>query len=321
MRIGIVGYGKLGRAIELLAGSDKDTEIAGVFTRRDTKEVHTHGADVLPFDTLCDYRDAIDVLCLCHGSSKDLPEIAPALAEHFNTVDAYDNHKAIETHKERMNKAARKNGKTALIAVGWDPGFLSLIRLYAASFIPGAITNTFWGRGVSQGHTEAVRRIGGVKRAVQYTVPREEAMTLAGLVRHPMSDTDRHRRVCYIVAEEGREEDIAREVLTMENYFLGYETEIHFITEEEIEKYHTAASHRGRVYALGSSGRYGENKHSLLVDLEVGSNPELTASIMLSCARATHKLNGKKHFGAYTVFDVPPAYFLPLNHKNVNNYL
>lgn len=321
MRIGIVGYGKLGRSVEMLAQTDPEVEIVGVFTRRRVADVHTLGARVIPFGALSEYQGGIDVLCLCQGSSRDLPLIATSVAEMFNTVDTYDNHKDAVGHKERMDRAARESEHTALVSVGWDPGFLSLIRLYAQSFIPGAVTNTFWGRGVSQGHSEAIRHIDGVKRAVQYTVPREEALTLATLVRHPLSDTDRHRRVCYVVAEKEKEDLITAEILTMQNYFIGYETEVHFISEEEFDKYHTANAHRGRVYTLGSSGRYKEIKHSLNLDLDVGSNPDLTASIMLSGARAAHRLNGRKHFGAYSVFDVPPSYFLPFKCENANNYL
>lgn len=321
MRIGIVGYGRLGRSLELLAGEDGTVEIVGVFTRRNIKDVHTYGAKVLPFGVISEYQDGIDVLCLCQGSSHDLPGIAPTLAESFSTVDAYDNHGDIEAHRLRMDTAARNSAHTSLVSVGWDPGFLSLIRLYSVAFIPGAVTNTFWGRGVSQGHSEAIRAIKGVKRAVQYTVPREDALSLAGLVRHPLSNTDRHRRVCYIVAEKGKEDFITKEILAMPDYFIGYETEIHFIDSDEFDKYHTSLSHRGRVCTLGSSGRYKETKHSLNLDLDVGSNPDLTASIMLASARAVHKLNGRKHYGAYTVFDVPPSYFLPPNRENANNYL
>lgn len=321
MRIGIVGYGKLGRSVEMLADTEREIEVVGVFTRRSVADVHTLGAKVIPLGALSEYQGGIDVLCLCQGSSHDLPHLAPTVAEAFNTVDTYDNHKDAALHKERMDRAARESLHTSLVSLGWDPGFLSLIRLYSASFIPGAVTNTFWGRGVSQGHSEAIRRIDGVKRAVQYTVPREEALTLATLVRHPHSDTDRHRRVCYIVAEKGKEDLITSEILTMQNYFIGYETEIHFVSDEEFDKYHTSHSHRGRVYSLGSSGRYKEVKHSLYLDLDVGSNPDLTASIMLAGARAAYRLNGRKHFGAYSVFDVPPSYFLPFKCKNVNEYL
>ena len=321
MRIGIAGYGNLGRSLEMLAKREEDIELIGIFTRRNTDDIKTLDTDVIPFSDIGDFKEKIDVLCLCHGSSQDIPSVAPTLAESFNTVDTFDNHNEINNHKLRMDEAAKRGGRTAIISLGWDPGFLSLIRLYATAFMPCASVNTFWGRGVSQGHSEAIRKINGVKRAIQYTVPREDALTLASLVSHPLSNTDRHRRVCYVVAEKGKEDLIASEILSMENYFLGYKTEIYFITEGEFEKYHGSSSHRGRIYALGSSGKYREIKHSLYLDLDIGSNPDLTASIMLAGVRATYKAHSEGRTGAYTVFDLPPSYFAPNKTQNVNEYL
>ena len=321
MKIGIAGYGNLGRSLELLANSSDDVELVGVFTRRKTDEVKTYGADVIPFSSVEDYVGKIDVLCLCQGSSLDLPVIAPTLAKRFNTVDTYDNHADVDAHKSRMNSACRYSGHTSLVSLGWDPGFLSLMRLYSYSFLPNASVNTFWGRGVSQGHSEALRRIDGVKRAIQFTVPREEALTLAGLVCHPLSNTERHRRVCYIVAQKGKEDLITEEVLGLDNYFSGYETEIHFVSESEFESFSQLPSHRGRIYALGSSGRYKEIKHSLYLNLDIGSNPDLTASILLAGARATYRLYREGRVGAHTVFDVAPSYFSPFMCENVNSYL
>ena len=321
MRIGIVGYGNLGRSFEMLVEREDEIEIVGVFTRRDPTDVKTSSAKALPFSALEDYKDKIDVLCLCHGSSRDLPTLAPTLAKHFNTVDTFDKHKEIEKYKLRMNTSAKVSSHTSLVSLGWDPGFLSLIRLYASAFLPSSSVNTFWGRGVSQGHSEAIRRIDGVKRAVQYTVPREDAITLASLVSHPFSDTDRHRRVCYVVAEKEKEDLIKSEILSMKNYFAGYQTEVRFISDDEFEKYHTSPSHRGRIYALGTSGRYREVKHSLYFDLDIGSNPDLTASIMLSGALAVYKLYNEGRFGAYSVFDIPPSYFCPIKGKTANQFL
>ena len=321
MRIGIVGYGNLGRSVEMMAQSMDWAEVVGVFTRRDCSLVETLGAEVLPLSEIMNHKESIDVLCLCLGSSSDLPSLGPILCENFNTVDTFDNHKDIERHKQNMDNSAKKSRHTSIVSLGWDPGFLSLIRLYANSFLPCPSVNTFWGRGVSQGHGEAIRKIDGVKKAVQYTVPREDALTLASLVSHPLSETDRHRRVCYVVAEKGKEDLITSEILSMQNYFLGYETEIHFITEAEFDKYHTSNSHRGRVYALGSSGRYREVKHGLYLDLDIGSNPDFTASVMLAGARASHRLFKEERFGAYSVFDVAPSYFLPINSENANIYL
>ncbi|MBQ7343213.1 MAG: diaminopimelate dehydrogenase [Clostridia bacterium] len=321
MRIGIAGYGNLGKALERLAEDNPDVEIRGVYTRRNKEEVVTDGAPVYSFDDLYYHTDEIDVLALCYGSSTDLPRLTPELSAYFNTVDAFDNHSLIDEYKRRVDSVAKASGKTSVIALGWDPGLLSLMRLYFSSFLPNSSVNTFWGRGVSQGHSEALRRIDGVKQAIQYTVPREDALTLASLVAHPLSNVERHRRVCYIVAEKGKEDFITREVLSMENYFAGYEVELHFISEEEMHKYHSSMTHRGRIYALGMSGRYKEVKHSAYLDLDIGSNPDLTASVMLAGARAAHKLSLENKNGAYTVFDIPPSYFAPKECKNVNNYL
>ena len=321
MRIAIAGYGNLGKSLERIAKNTPGIEIEGIYTRRDKSDINADGTEVYLFDELYYHTDSIDVLALCYGSSSDLPELAPRLSSTFNTVDAFDNHGLINEYKVRVDSVCKSYGKTAVISLGWDPGFLSLMRLYLSSFLPSASVNTFWGRGVSQGHSEALNRIKGVKKAIQYTVPREDALTLAGLVSHTMSDTDRHRRICYIASEAGCEDYITGEILKMDGYFTGYDVEIHFVSEDELKKYHGAMSHRGRVYSLGKSGRYGEIKHSAYFDLETGSNPDLTASILLSGAYAAHRLSLEKKNGAYTVFDIPPSYFAPLNCENVNKYL
>ena len=321
MRIGIAGYGNIGRALEGMINENESIELVGVFTRRNTEDVQTRGGRVFPYDMLMDFEGEIDVLMLCYGSSSDLPQLAPRLAEHFDTVDTFDNHRMLNEYKRSMNEAAKRGGHRSVISLGWDPGFLSLIRLYSYAFLPNASVNTFWGRGVSQGHGEALRKIDGVKRAIQYTVPREDALTLAGLVAHPLDDVDRHRRVCYVVAEAGKENSITSEILSMENYFAGYETEIHFISDAEFCRYHTSSSHRGRVYALGSSGRYNEVKHGVYFDIDMGSNPDLTATIMLSGTRALGKIKEDGRYGAFSPFDIPPSYFAPFKCQNVNSYL
>lgn len=321
MRVGIAGYGNLGRSLERLIISSLEYEIAGVFTRRKITEVQTLGSAVYPFIKLSEMRDKIDVLFLCYGSSSDMPDLAPILARSFNTVDTFDNHKESLVYKEKMNISAKAGGHTSVVCLGWDPGFLSAIRLICDSFFPNACVNTFWGRGVSQGHTEALKRIPGVKKAVQYTVPCEDALVLASLVCHPISDTDRHRRVCYIVAEDGKEDLIKNEVLKMKNYFAGYKTQINFVSESEFDSLPSLTSHRGRVYALGSSGKYREVKHSLYLDLDIGSNPDFTASVMLASARALTRLADENKYGAYDIFDIPISYFSPLKCENVNNYL
>ena len=320
MRVAIAGYGNLGRSLEMLAEDADDIELVGIFTRRSAECVRSLYADVYHIAEL-DNRYDVDVLLLTFGSSVDLPRLAPHYAERFSTVDTFDNHSAIGKYRGSMDKSARSCGNVSIISCGWDPGFLSLIRLYASAFLPHSAVNTFWGRGVSQGHSEAIRRIDGVRRAIQYTVPREDALTLASLVRHPLDDTERHRRVCYVVAKEGSEDYITSKILEMDNYFAGYRTEIHFISEEEFISSHNALSHRGRVYALGNSGRYKEVKHSLYLDIEMGSNPDFTASIVLSAARAAYRIKNDGGVGAYSPLDIPPSYFSPFNCENVNNYL
>ena len=321
MKLGILGYGNVGRSLEQLISDMSGVELVGVFTRRDVSRVTTLGADVYSASDLLVGAWDIDVLFLCYGSSSDMPELAPEFARLYNTVDTYDNHARIADYRSKMDTAARDGGHISVVSIGWDPGFLSLMRLYAGAFLPNASINTFWGRGVSQGHSEALRRIDGVRRAIQYTVPREDALTLASLVSHPFTDTERHRRVCYIVADEGKEDCITESILAMDNYFVGYSVEIHFISEDEFMRYHTSQSHRGRIYALGSSGRYRETKHSLYLDLDIGSNPDLTASAMLAGARALMKIKKNGGIGAYTPFDIPPSYFSPQSGENVNIYL
>lgn len=321
MRIGIAGYGNLGRAVEIIARDHEDVEVTGVFTRRSVSEIKTMGAHVFSYEELFDRRDDIDVLMLCYGSSSDLPKCTPELTHFYNTVDTFDIHKEIDEHKARTDAAAKDSSHVSVISAGWDPGFLSLMRVYFSAFLPSSSVNTFWGRGVSQGHSEALRRIPWVKKAIQYTTPKPEALTLASLVSHPLDDTDRHKRVCYIAAEKGREDDVRQRVLSMENYFSGYDTEIHFIDENDALFDKCQPSHRGRIYALGQSGVYKENKHSVFFDLELSSNPELTAHIALACARVCLMLSLEKRYGAYTVFDITPNDFCNIMVKKPSSFL
>ena len=319
MRIGIAGYGNLGRALELAARERRDIEIAGVFSRR--SEVKTYSSEVFCFDSLLRGREDIDVLVLCYGSSSDLPEYTPELTRLYNTVDTYDNHKHIDDHKARVDAVAKEHKRTSIISAGWDPGLLSLVRLYLGAFIPHCSQNTFWGRGVSQGHSEALRRIPGVIKAIQYTAPRADAISLATLIPHTLDETDRHKRVCYIAAEKGKEDSIRSRVLSMENYFSGYETEIHFLGSDDPIFSKSSPSHRGRIYALGKSGLYGETKHSAHFDLELGSNPDLTANITLVTSLVCKRLSDDGVYGSYTLFDIPPSLFCEVNGENVNKYL
>ena len=296
-------------------------ELVGIYTRREPHSLSAESECVYPINALLEGRDEMDAVFLCYGSASDLPRLAPSISELYSTVDSYDNHLRIEEYVKSIDESAKKGGNACVVSIGWDPGFLSLIRVYASAFLPHSSVNTFWGRGVSHGHSEALKHIDGVKKAVQYTIPREDALTLASLVNYPLSDTERHRRVCYIVAEKGKEESISEKIVTMPGYFLGYETEIRFISDEEFSKYHNSISHRGRMYALGSGGRYREIKHSLFLDLDIGSNADLTASIMIAGARALNKIKKSGGVGAYTPLDIPPSYFVFENSKNVNNYL
>lgn len=321
MKIGIIGYGNLGRAVETVAQDHGDIEVFGVFTRREQESINTRYARAYPVSELMRYRKEIDTLILCYGSSSDLPYAAVDMIRHFNLVDTYDNHKRIEDHKSSLDTVARACGRTAIISFGWDPGLLSVIRLILSAMIPHSSVNTFWGRGISQGHGEAIRRIPGVIRAIQYTVPRADALTLASLVSHPLDDTDRHKRVCYVAAEKEKEDAVRDSILSMENYFLGYDTEVHFVAPDDPVFESATPSHRGRVYAIGKSGVYGETRHTAYFDLDLGSNPELTAHIALLGARIGYSLFLKKRYGAYSIFDLPLSEICKSCGKNVNDYL
>ena len=309
IKIGIVGYGNLGKGVELAAKKNPDIKIEYVFTRRDPKYVRTYGTPVLSIDKIASYKGKLDCLILAGGSRSDLPYQTPMLSEDFNTVDSFDNHNSISEHIKRVGEAAGLGGKTSIVSAGWDPGILSLARLYAASFMPYAAVNTFWGRGVSQGHSDAIRRITGVKKAVQYTVPRNDARLLAkGGIR--VSGKEAHKRVCYVVAEKEDEQRIKEQITAMPDYFLGYDTEVNFISEEEFNREHLHMSHHGEVIAVGMSGLYESNAQSATLSLELDSNPEFTAYILVAAARAAVRLNREEKCGAYTFFDIPPKYFL-----------
>ena len=308
IRIGIVGYGNLGRGVELAARKNPDIKIKYVFTRRNPESVRTYGTQVLSVDKILSYKENIDCLILAGGSRTDLPYQTPMLSEHFNTVDSFDNHNSIKEHLKTAEESSSRGGKTAIVSAGWDPGILSLARLYAASFMPYATVNTFWGKGVSQGHSDAVRRIQGVKKAVQYTVPQNDAMSLARAgIR--LSAKEAHKRVCYVVAEEEDKERIKNEIISMPDYFLGYDTEVNFITEEKFDREHRFMSHHGEVVSVGMSGIYENNIQSANLTLDLDSNPEFTAYVLVAAARAAVRLNREGKCGAYTFFDIPPKYF------------
>lgn len=324
IKIAIAGYGNLGRGVECAIGQNKDVELYGVFTRRSPESVNTlTGARVYSVDELADHKDKIDVLIICGGSATDLPRQTPECAKYFNVVDSFDTHAKIPEHFENVNKSAMESGKIAVISVGWDPGMFSLNRLYAASVLPDGKDYTFWGKGVSQGHSDAVRRIDGVLDARQYTIPVEEALEKVRSGENPdLTTRQKHTRECFVVAEEGADKEmIEREIKTMPNYFDEYDTTVHFISADEMKKNHSGIPHGGFVIRSGKTGKDGENKHIIEYRLKLDSNPEFTASVLVAYARAAYRMNREGMCGCKTVFDVPPAYLSPLSGEEIRKKL
>lgn len=315
MKIAIYGYGNLGRGIESAAGQNADAELIGVFTRRDPKSVKTvTGVPVYSVNDILDFKDKIDVLVICGGSATDLPEMTPALAENFNVVDSFDTHAKIPEHFAKVDAAAKKAGKTALISAGWDPGMFSLNRLYASAVLPEGQDYTFWGKGISQGHSDAVRRIDGVLDARQYTVPIDSALEKVRSGSNPeLTTRQKHLRECYVVAKEGA--DLARiekEIKTMPNYFADYDTTVNFISLEELKRDHGELPHGGFVIRTGKTGFNKEHSHTIEYSLKLDSNPEFTGSALIAFARAIYKMHGRGDTGCKTVFDIAPADLSPL---------
>lgn len=312
MKIGILGYGNLGRGVECAIAQNPDAELAAVFTRRDPKDVKilTDGVPVMSADDAVKMKDKIDVLIICGGSATDLPVQTPEYAKYFNVIDSFDTHAKIPEHFENVNKAALDGGNTAIISVGWDPGMFSLARMYSNAILTDGSDYTFWGRGVSQGHSDAIRRIDGVVDARQYTVPVPEAVEAVRSGKNPTLTTrQKHTRECYVVAEDGADlERIEREIKTMPNYFADYDTTVYFISEEELKRNHSAIPHGGSVIRSGKTGVNGENSHVIEYSLKLDSNPEFTASVLVAYARAAYRMNKEGMTGCKTVLDVPPAY-------------
>ena len=312
IRIGILGYGNLGRGVECAVRQNPDMELKAVFTRRNPADVTilTETAKVCPVSEAENWKDELDVLILCGGSATDLPVQTPRYAELFNVVDSFDTHARIPEHFANVDAAARKGGRTAIISVGWDPGMFSLNRMYANAILPEGKDYTFWGRGVSQGHSDAVRRIAGVKDARQYTIPVESALAAVRAGENPeLSTRQKHTRECFVVAEEGA--DMARieeEIKNMPNYFADYDTVVHFISEEELKRDHSGIPHGGLVLRSGSTGWERENRHLIEYSLKLDSNPEFTASVIIAYARAAYRLSQEGAAGCKTVFDIAPAY-------------
>ncbi len=311
MKIGIYGYGNLGRGIEAAINASKDAQLVGVFTRREPSslKIKTETAGVYHVSEVEKFRDEIDVMIICGGSATDLPEQTPQLASMFNVVDSFDTHAKIPEHFGNVDAAAAKSGKIAVISSGWDPGMFSINRVYASAILPEGKSYTFWGKGVSQGHSDAIRRIEGVVDARQYTVPVEAAMDT---VRHgncpELTTREKHTRECFVVAEEGADLNrIEKEIKEMPNYFADYDTTVNFISMEELKKYHSGIPHGGTVIHTGKTGWNKENTHIIEYKLTLDSNPEFTASVLLACARAADKMNKRGIYGCKTIFDIAPA--------------
>lgn len=325
IRIAIYGYGNLGRGVESAIRQNPDMELVGVFTRRPPESVklRTEGIPVYHVDDVKNMTDKIDVMILCGGSATDLPVQTPALAELFNVVDSFDTHARIPEHFANVDGAAKKGGKVALISAGWDPGMFSLNRAYAEAVLPQGSTYTFWGKGVSQGHSDAIRRIDGVIDAKQYTIPSDSALEAVRSGDCPVLTTrQKHTRECFVVAAEGA--DLARienEIKTMPNYFADYDTTVHFISLEELRRDHSGIPHGGFVIRSGKSGFEGENTHVIEYRLKLDSNPEFTSSVIVAYARAVARFAAEGRTGAVTVLDVPPAYLSPKSGEELRREL
>ena len=311
IRIGIAGYGNLGRGVESALKSTPDMELKGVFTRRDPKGLKTlTNVPVFSIENAKEMVDEIDVMIMCGGSANDLPKQTVEMAEHFNVIDSFDTHAKIPDHFKAVDNACKNSGKVGIISVGWDPGMFSLNRLYGQAILPNGKDYTFWGKGVSQGHSDAIRRIEGVKDARQYTIPVEGALESVRKGETPeLSTRQKHTRECFVVAQEGADlKRIESEIKSMPNYFADYDTTVHFISEEELIKNHSGIPHGGIVFRTGTTGLQNENKHLIEYSLKLDSNPEFTSSILVAFARAAYRLNKEGQTGCKTVFDIAPAY-------------
>lgn len=325
IRVGILGYGNLGRGVECAVRHNPDMELKAVFTRRDPAglQILTEGAKVLSAEDAPSMKDEIDVLILCGGSATDLPVQTPQMAEYFNVIDSFDTHANIPQHFDAVDRAARAGGHIGIISVGWDPGMFSLNRLYASAVLPGGRDYTFWGRGVSQGHSDAIRRIHGVKDARQYTIPVEEALAAVRSGSCPeLTTRQKHTRECFVVAEEGADlKAIETAIVTMPNYFADYDTTVHFISEEELLRDHAGIPHGGFVIRTGKTGWEDENSHVIEYSLKLDSNPEFTASVIAAYARAAYRLSKEGQTGCRTVFDIAPSYLSAQEGEELRKHL
>ena len=310
MKIAIAGYGNLGRGVEAAVRKTPDMELVAVFSRRDPTSVKTRtGVPVYKMEDAVKMKDDIDVVILCGGSATDLPEQTPALAEHFNVVDSFDTHAKIPQHFANVDAACKKSGKVGIISIGWDPGLFSLNRLLGQAVLPDGKDYTFWGKGVSQGHSDAIRRIKGEKDARQYTIPVDEAVAKVRNGENPeLTTREKHTRECFVVAEEGADlAAIENEIKTMPNYFADYDTTVEFISAEEMARDHSGLPHGGSVIRSGVTGWEGESRQTIEYKLTLDSNPQLTSSVLMACARAAMKMKGRGITGCQTIFDLAPA--------------
>ena len=325
MRVGILGYGNLGKGIECAIKQNDDMELVAVFTRRNPSDVKilTEGVNIYSVDDVIAHKDEIDVLVLCGGSATDLPQQTPEYAKYFNVIDSFDTHARIPEHFANVDKVAKENGHIALISCGWDPGMFSLNRLYANAILPDGNDYTFWGKGVSQGHSDAIRRVEGVKDGKQYTIPVESALESVRNGENPeLTTRQKHLRECFVVAEEGADlAKIEETIKNMPNYFADYDTTVHFITEEELKANHRGIPHGGFVFRTGVTGWNKENKHVIEYSLKLDSNPEFTSSVIVAYARAINRLHAEGVNGCKTVFDIAPAYLSPLSGDEIRAHL
>ena len=311
IKVGLYGYGNIAKGVECAVKQNADMVISCVFTRRDPATVKTiSGAPVYNTNDILDHKDDVDILVMCGGSATDLPEQTPAMARYFNVVDSFDTHKKIPEHFENVDKAAKEGSKVAIISVGWDPGMFSLNRLFGSCILPDGADYTFWGKGVSQGHSDAIRRVEGVIDARQYTIPVDEALDAVRSGSQPeLTTRQKHTRECFVVAEDGADKErITRDIVTMKNYFDEYDTTVHFISQEELDRDHKGIPHGGFVIRTGKTGVNLEHNHVIEYSLKLDSNPEFTASVITAYARAAYKLYKEGACGCKTVFDIPPAY-------------
>lgn len=312
MKLGILGYGNLGRGVECAVKQNDDVDLVAIFTRRNPDDLSVLTADVpvINVSEIENWKDKIDVLILCGGSATDLPEQTPKYAKMFNVVDSFDTHARIPEHFANVDMSAKETGHTAVISVGWDPGLFSLARMYANAVLPSGKDYTFWGKGVSQGHSDAIRRIDGVQDARQYTVPVETSLNAVRNGETPeLSVREKHTRECYVVLKEGADaKRVEHEIVTMPNYFDQYDTTVHFISQDELDKNHKGIPHGGFVIRNGKTGLNNETNHTIEFSLKLDSNPEFTSSVLVAFARAVYKLNKEGQCGCKTIFDIAPAY-------------